>query len=131
MTAGIVSAKDRVIGAGRYDDFLQIDAPINRGNSGGPTFDLAGRVIGVNTLIHSPSGGNVGIGFAIPANLVKEIVADLEDDGPVERGWLGVHIQGLDRELARAWAWTTPTARWSPRSARAARRRRPASSAAT
>ena len=81
VTAGIVSADHRAIGAGRYDDFLQIDAPINRGNSGGPTFNLEGEVIGVNTLIHSPSGGNVGIGFAIPSNLVNEIVADLEDDG--------------------------------------------------
>ncbi len=100
-TAGIVSAKDRVIGVGRYDDFLQIDAPINRGNSGGPTFNLAGEVIGVNSLIHSPSGGNVGIGFAIPSNMVKEIVADLEHDGVVERGWLGVHIQGIDEDLAQ------------------------------
>ncbi len=101
VTAGIVSAKDRVIGVGRYDDFLQIDAPINRGNSGGPTFNLAGEVIGVNSLIHSPSGGNVGIGFAIPSNLVNEIVTDLEDNGVVERGWLGVHIQGIDEDLAQ------------------------------
>jgi serine protease Do len=102
VTAGIVSAENRAIGAGRYDDFLQIDAPINRGNSGGPTFNLEGEVIGVNTLIHSPSGGNVGIGFAIPANLVKSIVADLEDDGMVERGWLGVHIQSIDQDLAQS-----------------------------
>ena len=101
VTAGIVSADHRAIGAGRYDDFLQIDAPINRGNSGGPTFNLEGEVIGINTLIHSPSGGNVGIGFAIPANLVKDVVADLEDDGVVERGWLGVHIQGIDDDLAQ------------------------------
>ncbi len=101
VTAGIVSAKDRVIGVGRYDDFLQIDAPINRGNSGGPTFNLAGEVIGVNSLIHSPSGGNVGIGFAIPSNEVKEIVADLEENGVVQRGWLGVHIQGIDEDLAQ------------------------------
>ena len=100
VTAGIVSAKDRVIGAGRYDDFLQIDAPINRGNSGGPTFNLEGEVVGVNTAIHSPSGGNVGIGFAIPANLVTDVVADLRDDGVVERGWLGVHIQTIDEDLA-------------------------------
>ncbi|MEM7042952.1 MAG: DegQ family serine endoprotease [Pseudomonadota bacterium] len=100
VTAGIVSAKAREIGAGRYDDFLQIDAPINRGNSGGPTFNLEGEVIGVNTAIHSPTGGNVGIGFAIPANLTQKIVADLEDDGMVERGWLGVHIQALDDDLA-------------------------------
>jgi len=100
VTAGIVSAKDRVIGAGRYDDFLQIDAPINRGNSGGPTFNLKGEVIGLNTAIHSPSGGNVGIGFAIPSNIVAHIVADLRDDGMVERGWLGVHIQAIDEDLA-------------------------------
>ena len=100
VTAGIVSAKAREIGAGRYDDFLQIDAPINRGNSGGPTFNLKGEVIGVNTAIHSPTGGNVGIGFAIPADLTRKVVADLEDDGMVERGWLGVHIQGMDDDLA-------------------------------
>jgi serine protease Do len=100
VTAGIVSAKDRVIGAGRYDDFLQIDAPINRGNSGGPTFNLDGEVIGLNTAIHSPSGGNVGIGFAIPSNMVAAIVDDLRDDGVVERGWLGVHIQAIDEDLA-------------------------------
>jgi serine protease Do len=100
VTAGIVSAQNRVIGAGRFDDFMQIDAPINHGNSGGPTFNLEGKVIGVNTAIQSPTGGNVGIGFAIPANLASEIVADLQDDGQVERGWLGVHIQGLDEDLA-------------------------------
>ena len=102
VTAGIVSADHRTIGIGRYDDFLQIDAPINRGNSGGPTFNLEGEVIGVNTLIHSPSGGNVGIGFAIPSNLVHQIVADLEDDGMVERGWLGVNIQAIDEDLAES-----------------------------
>src|SRR5690606_39278131 len=82
------------------DDFMQIDAPINRGNSGGPTFNLEGKVVGVNTAIHSPTGGNVGIGFAIPANLASKIVADLQDDGQVERGWLGVHIQSVDEDLA-------------------------------
>jgi serine protease Do len=100
VTAGIVSAENRVIGAGRFDDFMQIDAPINHGNSGGPTFNLAGEVIGVNTAIQSPTGGNVGIGFAIPANQASAIVADLRDDGQVERGWLGVHIQGIDEDLA-------------------------------
>jgi serine protease Do len=79
---------------------MQIDAPINQGNSGGPTFDLEGKVIGINTAIHSPSGGNVGIGFAIPANLASEVIADLSDDGRVERGWLGVHIQDIDQDLA-------------------------------
>jgi len=102
VTAGIVSAKAREIGAGRYDDFLQIDAPINRGNSGGPTFNLNGEVIGVNTAIHSPTGGNVGIGFAIPASLTQKIIADLQDDGTVERGWLGVHIQAVDADLAES-----------------------------
>jgi serine protease Do len=100
VTAGIVSAEHRVIGAGRFDDFMQIDAPINRGNSGGPTFDLEGKVIGVNTAINSPTGGNIGIGFAIPANLAQQIVVDLRDHGQVERGWLGVYIQGIDEDLA-------------------------------
>jgi serine protease Do len=100
VTAGIVSAEHRVIGAGRFDDFMQIDAPINHGNSGGPTFDLEGKVIGINTAIHSPTGGNVGIGFAIPSNLASQIIADLRDDGQVERGWLGVHIQDIDQDLA-------------------------------
>ncbi|MEM7021514.1 MAG: Do family serine endopeptidase [Pseudomonadota bacterium] len=102
VTAGIVSAQNRVIGAGRFDDFMQIDAPINRGNSGGPTFNLEGQVIGVNTAIHSPTGGNVGIGFAIPADMAWEILADLHEDGEVERGWLGVHIQGIDEDLAKS-----------------------------
>ena len=101
-TAGIVSARGRDIGAGPYDDFLQIDAPINRGNSGGPAFNLAGEVIGVNTAIVSPSGGNVGIGFAIPANIAADVIADLKDDGTVERGWLGVSIQPLTKSLATA-----------------------------
>ena len=93
VTAGIVSAEHRTIGAGRYDDFLQIDAPINRGNSGGPTFNLAGQVIGINTAIHSPTGGSVGIGFAIPSDQAKMIIDQLNEGGKVERGWLGVHIQ--------------------------------------
>ena len=100
VTSGIVSATGREIGSGPYDDFLQIDAPINRGNSGGPTFNLKGEVVGVNSAIFSPSGGSVGIGFAISSNLAKQVVADLEDDGKVERGWLGVQIQGLDEDLA-------------------------------
>lgn len=108
VTAGIVSAEHRVIGAGRYDDFMQIDAPINHGNSGGPTFNLDGQVIGVNTAIQSPTGGNVGIGFAIPSNLAKEVIADLRDDGQVERGWLGVHIQGIDEDLAASLGLDAP-----------------------
>jgi len=100
VTMGIISASGRSIGAGRYDDFLQIDAPINRGNSGGPAFNTRGEVIGVNTAIFSPSGGSVGIGFAIPSTMVQEIVAELQDEGRVERGWLGVHIQPVTEDLA-------------------------------
>ncbi len=99
-TAGIVSARGRRIGAGPYDDFLQISAPINRGNSGGPTFNLQGEVIGVNTAIFSPNGGNVGIGFAVPAALAGDIVAELKANGAVERGRLGVSIQHMDDDLA-------------------------------
>ena len=93
VTAGIVSARGRDIGAGPYDDFIQIDAPVNKGNSGGPTFDVDGNVIGVNTAIFSPSGGSVGIAFAIPAETVKTVVAQLKDKGTVTRGWIGVQIQ--------------------------------------
>jgi serine protease Do len=100
VTQGIVSARGRNIGSGPYDDFLQIDASINRGNSGGPAFNLEGEVIGVNTAIFSPSGGSVGIGFAIPASLVKNVVESLKADGAVTRGWLGVRIQGATDELA-------------------------------
>ncbi len=99
-TAGIVSARGRDIQSGPYDDYLQIDAPINRGNSGGPVFNTDGEVVGVNTAIVSPNGGSVGIGFAIPANQVSEIVAELKNKGAVDRGWLGVTLQGLDKELA-------------------------------
>jgi serine protease Do len=100
VTAGIVSARDRDIGAGPYDDFLQIDAAVNRGNSGGPTFDVDGNVIGVNTAIVSPTGGSVGIAFAIPADIVKGVVAQLKDRGKVTRGWIGVQIQEVTLELA-------------------------------
>jgi serine protease Do len=100
VTAGIVSARGREIGAGPYDDFLQIDAPINRGNSGGPTFSLNGEVVGVNTAIYSPSGGSVGIGFAIPAETVQKVIAQLEKNGEVVRGWLGVQIQPINRDIA-------------------------------
>ena len=101
-TAGIVSARGRDIRSGPYDDYLQLDAPINFGNSGGPVFNTAGEVVGVNTAIFSPNGGNIGIGFAIPANQAKDIVADLRENGSVERGWLGVQIQDLDEELAKS-----------------------------
>ncbi len=102
VTAGIISARGRNIDAGPYDDFLQIDAPINQGNSGGPLFNLDGSVIGVNTAIYSPSGGSVGIGFAIPSNMVKTVVAQLRESGKVERGWLGVMIQPVTKEIAGA-----------------------------
>ena len=101
-TAGIISARGRDIRSGPYDDYLQLDAPINFGNSGGPVFNMAGQVVGVNTAIFSPNGGNVGIGFAIPANQANDIVADLRENGSVERGWLGVQIQDLDDELAQS-----------------------------
>lgn len=99
VTAGIVSARGRTIG-GQYDDFIQVDAPINRGNSGGPLFDAKGEVIGVNSAIFSPSGGNVGIGFSIPADLAQSIVDQIIRTGTVERGWLGVAIQGVDADIA-------------------------------
>ena len=99
-TTGIVSARGRDIQSGPFDDFLQIDAPINRGNSGGPLFDTSGRVIGVNTAIYSPNGGNVGIGFAIPASQAAPIIEQLRNGGHVERGWLGVQIQQIDDEIA-------------------------------
>ncbi|BCW89912.1 Periplasmic serine endoprotease DegP [Alphaproteobacteria bacterium SO-S41] len=102
VTAGIVSARGRNIGAGPYTDYLQIDAPINRGNSGGPAFNVAGEVVGVNSAIYTPSGGSVGIGFAVPAGTVTKIVAQLRDHGSVNRGWLGVQIQPVDKETADA-----------------------------
>jgi serine protease Do len=100
VTAGIVSARGRDIGAGPYDDFIQIDAPVNKGNSGGPTFDTEGNVIGVNTAIFSPNGGSIGIGFAIPAETVKSVVAQLKDHGAVTRGWIGVQIQPVTADVA-------------------------------
>jgi serine protease Do len=102
VTAGIVSARGRDIGAGPYDDFIQIDAPVNKGNSGGPTFDMDGNVIGVNTAIFSPSGGSVGIAFDIPAETVKSVVAQLKDKGTVTRGWMGVQIQPVTSDIAES-----------------------------
>jgi len=99
-TAGIISARGRHIENGPYDDYLQIDAPINFGNSGGPLFNVSGQVIGINTAIFSPNGGNIGIGFAIPATQAKNVIKQLRDNGSVQRGWLGVQIQDLDDELA-------------------------------
>jgi serine protease Do len=107
VTTGIISARGRDIGAGPYDDFLQIDAPINRGNSGGPAFNLKGEVVGVNTAIFSPSGGgSVGIGFAIPASIARDIVQTLRDNGKVTRGWLGVQIQPVTAEIAESMGLT-------------------------
>jgi serine protease Do len=100
VTAGIVSARGRDIGASAYDDFIQIDAPVNKGNSGGPTFDVEGNVIGVNTAIFSPSGGSVGIAFAIPANTVKSVISQLKEHGMVTRGWIGVQIQPVTKDIA-------------------------------
>ncbi len=102
VTTGIISARGRDIGSGPYDDFLQIDASINRGNSGGPAFNLQGEVIGVNTAIFSPSGGSVGIGFAIPAEITQDVVDSLKNSGSVTRGWLGVQIQPVTDEIAES-----------------------------
>jgi serine protease Do len=100
VTAGIVSASGRDIGNGPYDDFIQIDAPVNKGNSGGPAFDVQGEVMGVNTAIYSPSGGSVGIAFSIPASTVKNVIAQLKDKGSVSRGWIGVQIQPVTADIA-------------------------------
>ena len=100
VTAGIVSASGRDIGNGPYDDFIQIDAHVNKGNSGGPAFDTNGEVMGVNTAIYSPSGGSVGIAFSIPANTVKSVVNQLKDKGTVSRGWIGVQIQPVTSDIA-------------------------------
>ncbi len=105
VSAGIVSARGRDIGAGPFDDFLQLDAPINPGNSGGPSFNLAGQVVGLNTAIVSPTGGSVGIGFAIPSDLVHQIVDQLVRKGHIDRGWLGITVQDLTQ------AHRTPTSR--------------------
>jgi serine protease Do len=102
VTAGIVSARGRDIGSGPYDDYIQIDAPINKGNSGGPTFDMDGNVMGVNTAIYSPSGGSVGIGFDIPADTVKSVIAQLKDKGTVSRGWIGTQIQPVTADIAES-----------------------------
>ena len=100
VTTGIISARGRDIHTGQFDDFLQIDAPINRGNSGGPTFNLQGEVIGINTAIYSPNGGSVGIGFAVPSNVAKQVMNQLESHGKVSRGWLGVQIQEVTPAIA-------------------------------
>ncbi len=101
VTKGIISARGRDIGSSPYDDYIQTDAPINRGNSGGPLFNLKGEVIGVNTAIISPTGGSIGIGFAVPSLIVQDIVTQIQKDGSVKRAWLGVQIQGVDEALAQ------------------------------
>ena len=102
VTAGIVSAHDRNLDSGPYDDYLQIDAPINPGNSGGPLFNQSGQVVGIDTAIYSPNGGSVGIGFAVPSNVATKVVAQLRENGKVERGWLGVAMQPMTAALASA-----------------------------
>ena len=114
VTAGIVSARGRDIGEGPYDSFLQIDAPINRGNSGGPLFTQDGKVVGVNTAILSPSGGSIGIGFAIPSNTVKDVVAQIEKNGHVTRGYLGVEAQAVSPGIARQRAARQPCHQGGP-----------------
>ncbi|WP_174801741.1 Do family serine endopeptidase [Martelella limonii] len=108
VTSGIVSALGRDISSGPYDDYIQVDAAVNHGNSGGPTFDLSGEVVGVNTAIFSPSGGNVGIAFAIPSHLAQDVVTDLIQDGAVERGWLGVRIQPVTEDIAESIGLAKP-----------------------
>ncbi len=102
FTAGIISARGRDIQSGPYDDFIQIDAPINKGNSGGPLLNMSGEVIGINTAIYSPNGGNVGIGFAVPSVMAASIIKQLEQHGSVERGWLGVEIQSITKDIANS-----------------------------
>jgi serine protease Do len=108
VTAGILSARAREINAGPYDDFLQTDASINRGNSGGPMFNMAGEVIGINTAIYSPSGGSIGIGFAIPSNLARPIAEQIKEFGHARRGWLGVNIQSVTDEIAESLGLDKP-----------------------
>jgi len=108
VTVGVLSARNRDLRSGPYDDYLQIDAPINRGNSGGPLFDMDGTVIGVNTAIYSTSGGNIGIGFAIPATIASKVLDQLKSGGKVERGWLGVYVQPMNEDLAKAVGMERP-----------------------
>ena len=108
VTVGVVSARGRDLHSGPYDDFIQIDAPINKGNSGGPTFNLNGEVVGINTAIYSPNGGSVGIGFAIPANMAKPVIDQLRNNGSVKRGWIGVQIQMVTPEIADSLGMDKP-----------------------
>ena len=131
VTAGIVSARGRDIGAGPYDDFLQIDAAVNRGNSGGPTFNLNGEVVGINTAIFSPSGGSVGIAFDIPASTAKQVVEDLMKSGSVQRGWLGVEIQPVTADIAESLGLKSQNGALVSRPRMTVPARRPASRPAT
>ena len=108
VTTGIVSARNRDINSGPYDDFIQTDAPINKGNSGGPLFNMEGEVIGINSAIYSPSGGSVGIGFAIPANSAKNVVAQLRSTGKIQRGWIGIRIQQVSDDIAQSVGLNKP-----------------------
>jgi serine protease Do len=108
VTAGIVSARGRDIGSGSYDDFIQIDAPVNQGNSGGPAFDIQGSVIGINTAIYSPTGGSVGIAFAVPADIARGVIAQLKNKGAVTRGWAGLQIQSMTPDLAESLGLAKP-----------------------
>ena len=108
LTVGVISAKKRDINSGPYDEFIQTDAAINRGNSGGPLFNMDGRVIGVNTAIISPTGGSIGIGFAVPANTVKQVISQLQKFGETRRGWLGVRIQTVSAEIAESIGLADP-----------------------
>ena len=111
VTAGILSARGRDLHNGPYDDFLQVDAAINHGNSGGALIGADGKVIGITSAIFSPNDGNVGVGFAIPSKMAEQIVADLKDDGTIERGYLGVHIQAVTSRSHSRWGWREPRAR--------------------
>jgi len=102
-STGIISALGRDIRSGPYDDFIQVDAAINRGNSGGPLFNMQGEVIGINSMIYSPTGGSVGIGFAIPSSLAQGVIGQLRDSGEVERSWIGVEIGAVTEDLAKAF----------------------------
>src|SRR5690606_32717891 len=102
VTVGIISARDRDINSGPYDDYIQTDAAINRGNSGGPLFNMSGEVIGINTAIISPAGGSIGIGFSIPSDIAANVVAQLREFGETRRGWLGVRVQPVTDEIAES-----------------------------
>ena len=132
MTAGIVSARNRDINSGPYDNYIQTDASINRGNSGGPLFNLEGEVVGVNTAIISPSGGSIGIGFAVPSKTALPVIDQLKQFGETRRGWLGVRIQQVTDEIAESLeASSRRAARWWPASTTRGRPSPPASSPAT